>query len=458
VLTGCFYLIVTRPALRDTLAYRYFCGHPIEVWTTWLFCWGMAALGWKTWRLGAQRAALRQPLLPVPAGRPVSVTEVPKLLQALGTLPRRMRDTWLVRRLHDALGYVQQRGSATTLEKRLGVLADRDAEELEGSYDLVRNVTWAIPILGFLGTVVGITIAIANISPEQLQESLSDMVGGLAVAFDTTALALTLSMGMVLAKFLVERTERAVLARVDAATEEILLHRFEAQDAQTHLFLGVVEGVANAVMRATQEAWREQGQLWTRAVEQVGEAQVAALERAANEMIAQSGQVARQMAADQNYRFADIVKRLETLEQASSALLAGLREVGREWLAESRDEAHQRSVEQETQFARFLSALEAARQAWQDSLGEAAARLSVAQTDAARQTEMIAQLVLDGGRIEAMQKTLNLNLAALTNVQALDETIHSLAAAAHLLTGRAVRLAGGTRLALNPEPPTEAAA
>ena len=71
--------------------------------------------------------------------------------------------------------------------ERHHTLADQAAERLHESYSLVRTITWAVPILGFLGTVVGITMAIANVTPEQLDTSLGEVTDGLAVAFDTTA-------------------------------------------------------------------------------------------------------------------------------------------------------------------------------------------------------------------------------------------------------------------------------
>src|SRR2546425_10893929 len=131
----------------------------------------MAALGWKAWRLGAERLVLGRSVLPLQPGRHCGSAEIPKLLQCLAVLPHGIQNTWLVRRLSEGLAYVQQRGSADGLEQRLEVLAERDAAELEGSYDLVRTVTWAIPILGFLCTVVGITIPVGNIPPDQLQTS-----------------------------------------------------------------------------------------------------------------------------------------------------------------------------------------------------------------------------------------------------------------------------------------------
>ena len=82
-------------------------------------------------------------------------------------------------------------GSADWLEDHLKYLSDVDAASAARSYGLVRFIVWAIPIMGFLGTVIGITVAIANLSPTQL-ENISGVVAGLGTAFDTTATALGL--------------------------------------------------------------------------------------------------------------------------------------------------------------------------------------------------------------------------------------------------------------------------
>ena len=54
----------------------------------------------------------------------------------------------------------------------------------------MRLIVWAIPILGFLGTVIGITMALNAIDPKAVEESMMQVTTGLGVKFDTTALAL----------------------------------------------------------------------------------------------------------------------------------------------------------------------------------------------------------------------------------------------------------------------------
>src|SRR5205807_1538637 len=130
-------------------------------------------------------------------------------------------------RLDAVLGSVGQRGAADGLDDQLRALADTDALNLDNSYSLIRFITWAIPILGFLGTVLGITKAIAGVTPEVLEKSLSSVTEGLSLAFDTTAVGLALTMLTMFLSFVTERLEQSVFEHVDHFTEVELGHRFE---------------------------------------------------------------------------------------------------------------------------------------------------------------------------------------------------------------------------------------
>jgi len=200
-----------------------------------LFCVGISSLAMKVGDLARQRSQPDDDLLPpIPAGG-----QDPAEAADLGTtLPE--VDGYLPRRLREALDFVVRTGSPEDLEDHLKYLSDLDAARAAQSYGLVRFIVWAIPIMGFLGTVIGITVAIANLSPTQL-ENISGVVAGLGTAFDTTATALALSMLLMFLQFLVDRSEQALLARVDETAWRLLAGRFQP--------LGADEGTALAVAR-----------------------------------------------------------------------------------------------------------------------------------------------------------------------------------------------------------------
>src|SRR5207237_1221128 len=159
-----------------------------------MFCCALGALGAKLLRSLTEHAACRTEILPPWDGKALPVTEGNKLLATLGKLPRRLQNTYLVNRTAAVLNFLCSRGSAGELDDQRSSLIYNDSIALEGSYSLIRFITWAMPILGFLGTVLGITQSISGVTPEKLEKDLSQVTDGLALAFDTTALALGLTM------------------------------------------------------------------------------------------------------------------------------------------------------------------------------------------------------------------------------------------------------------------------
>ena len=99
------------------------------------------------------------------------------------------------------------------------------------SYVLPRILIWAIPLLGFVGTVMGISSAVNGFTSflsgaeeiDQIKEGIGFVTTGLAVAFDTTLLALLLSVLVMLPLVAVERMESQLLLAVDIYLNDRLL-------------------------------------------------------------------------------------------------------------------------------------------------------------------------------------------------------------------------------------------
>jgi biopolymer transport protein ExbB/TolQ len=207
-----FYGAVAVMPEEWTFFRRYFCSHPLEYATTGLFFIAMGTLLLKFVQHSSERSQLKGAVAKSIAGSNASQRELDDAIQQCDGSAKR---TWFVRRLRDASAFVRTRGTSTGIEDHLRYLGELASDQLHRSYAFVRTITWAVPILGFLGTVIGITMAIANVTPEQLDSSLGEVTGGLAVAFDTTALALGLSILLVFASFLIERSEQQLLAEIE---------------------------------------------------------------------------------------------------------------------------------------------------------------------------------------------------------------------------------------------------
>jgi biopolymer transport protein ExbB/TolQ len=100
--------------------------------------------------------------------------------------------------------------------------------ELDLRYNIIRYITWLIPSLGFIGTVVGIMLALnyagdrANVeSPEMLYE----VTQRLGVAFSTTLLALIMASILVFLQNIIQGREEKTLNRAGQYCLDNLINR-----------------------------------------------------------------------------------------------------------------------------------------------------------------------------------------------------------------------------------------
>jgi biopolymer transport protein ExbB/TolQ len=391
--------LVNLGPLKDTPLHRY-VSHPVENVEVLMFCCALAALLAKllgSWKEGA--ACRREPLPPWD-GQAVHAAEAGRLLSGLRGLGRGFQNTRLARRVAAVLDFVHSRGSANELDDQIRTLADNEAVALEGSYALIRFITWAIPILGFLGTVLGITQSISNVTPETLEKNLDQVTGGLALAFDATALGLGLTMLTMFLTFLVERVELGVLERVDQYADEQLAHRFERTGPHGGEFVAVVRQNTQVLLTATEQLVERQAAVWARAL---AEAQ----QHWAEEGNKQQERLATALEAALERTLADHAQRLAELEKQSLGQSAAVLERLAELAAAVRDTGREQG----------------------EALGQLAQSL-------AAQTQALAALQDGEQHLLRLQETLNQNLATLNGAGAFEQAVHSLTAAIHLLTVR----------------------
>ncbi|MEO1006584.1 MAG: MotA/TolQ/ExbB proton channel family protein, partial [Cyanobacteria bacterium J06638_38] len=124
----------------------------------------------------------------------------------------------------------------------------------ESSYSFPRILVWAIPLLGFIGTVIGISGAVSGFTGflensgdvEQIKEGIGQVTSNLGLAFDTTLLALFLSVLVMIPLVLVERYESRLLLGIDVFINDKLLPRLKKKNEQLNE-VAINEAVAGAI-------------------------------------------------------------------------------------------------------------------------------------------------------------------------------------------------------------------
>lgn len=220
--------------LRDTFVFHLFCGHGWVPYTCVLFffiaLWTMML---KLPLLQRQMSAFGLQLLPEAFDARIEVGDTERILKRIGRLTRQQRSLMLVTRIRQALLRLNQLGTAEKLDDLLRYRAEADENAMDSSYAAPKFIIWAIPVLGFVGTVLGISNGVQAFSSliqnasdlDGLRESLKGVTYGLGQAFETTMIALCMSLCLMLVMSWLQRREERLLAAIDDYCMEHLLQK-----------------------------------------------------------------------------------------------------------------------------------------------------------------------------------------------------------------------------------------
>ena len=98
--------------------------------------------------------------------------------------------------------------------------------KIDGEQSFMRYTAWAIPSVGFIGTVLGIAGALGYADQAGSTEGLKLVTDMLGVAFDTTLVALFLSIILVFSMHFLEKKEEDLFSDMSSYMNENLINRF----------------------------------------------------------------------------------------------------------------------------------------------------------------------------------------------------------------------------------------
>jgi len=406
--TVVFYILLSAGFIRSQLVARYFAGHPVEYIETALFFIGVMALLLKAFDLAFQFQSIPETKLAEAHEDGDAPERSSELMLGLKHLPEQTLSTYLARRLMNALRYVKQSDSADDLDDQLRYLSDMDAERSHEGYSLVRIIVWATPMLGFLGTVIGITLALGQLSPEALvnapKDAMQGLLAGLSVAFDTTALALSLSIVLMFLQYLVREVETQLLAVVDRQVEDELIGRFQINGSTSdpnvvalrrmnEQVLESVESMAKQQAESVESMTKRQADIWTSSIS----------------------------ASKQQWSDALVNTNNAVQSEITTALRTAMVSHG-EAIATAEQKTSERTLERWEKV--------------QQAMMHQAAILGAQHESVKQQGEVMERVLAAVGEVTSLEKALNQNLNALAGSKNFEDTVVSLSAAIQLLSSR----------------------
>ena len=158
-----------------------------------LFLWATAIIGLKAKQTLGDRKLLDRNLLQVTEGTSILPQDARNFARPLQALSDEERVTLLPRALIAGLHRFQSTQNIQDVSTTVKDVCESEADRMETELAIVRYIAWAIPSIGFLGTVRGIGTALG----QAYQAVNGDIVGvtvSLGVAFNSTFVALVVSI------------------------------------------------------------------------------------------------------------------------------------------------------------------------------------------------------------------------------------------------------------------------
>ena len=154
--------------------------------------------------------------------------------------------------------------------------SDLESDSAAAGYRTVRLFIWAMPILGFIGTVLGISLAVGSFSEflttnvsideiDRVTAELGNVASGLSFAFDTTLLGLLAGLVASVASSGVQAKEERFLTALEELGLRVLENARPAGATARH---GTdIEAEFDGMMRARLQELSKQMEQFTRAVQ-----------------------------------------------------------------------------------------------------------------------------------------------------------------------------------------------
>ncbi|MES2791836.1 MAG: MotA/TolQ/ExbB proton channel family protein, partial [Planctomycetota bacterium] len=268
----------------------------------------------------------------------------------------------------------------------------REDDRMHTDYSLLRFVVAVTPILGFLGTVVHFGTALSGMSFDEMTERLPAVVAEMGMAFNTTTVALAAAMTAMCMMFICERVERGILQTVDRFIEREVVTRFEVKEQQIEPFLAVIQSVHEAALGGIATTLERQFEVWNSKIDGL---------------------------------FSRFDSHQDNATAAWQAALSNLQE-----------QHEQYSLSREDHVIESLGLIDAAGGRHLAMIQEILERVSEFRGELTGLTNTLEIIARGEGKLVDLQSTLSDNIHALRQSGQIDEALHGLTAAIHLMTVR----------------------
>jgi len=189
-----------------------------------LMFWALAIMSYKARVILRERQLLDEELVPIADGMRILPEDTREFARQIQALPDDDQRMLLPRALQNALRRFNSTRNIQDVSSSTNIVFESEADRLESELSMIRYISWAIPSIGFIGTVRGIGEALAQ-ADKAVQGDIAGVTQSLGVAFNSTFIALLISIFLMFLVYQLQLLqERLVFDSQNYLDEKLIRH------------------------------------------------------------------------------------------------------------------------------------------------------------------------------------------------------------------------------------------
>lgn len=192
-----------------------------------LMFWALAIMGYKTVAILDERRLLEVDLIPIAEGMRILPEDTREFARDVQALPPERQRYLLPRVLLNALRRFSSTRNIQDVASSTHTICESEADRLESELAMIRYISWAIPSIGFIGTVRGIGEALAQ-ADRAVQGDIAGVTQSLGVAFNSTFIALLISIVLMFLVHQLQLFQERLVFDTESYTDDKLIRHMKA--------------------------------------------------------------------------------------------------------------------------------------------------------------------------------------------------------------------------------------
>lgn len=189
-----------------------------------LMLWAMAIMGYKWVATARESRMLQTDLVPMADGMRILPEDTREYARQIQALPHSQQRSLLPRTLLSALHRFGATRNIQDASDTAHTMCETEADRLDSELSLVRYIAWAIPSIGFIGTVRGIGEALGQ-AHKAVEGDIAGVTQSLGVAFNSTFIALLISIVLMFLLYQLQlQQERLILDTETYVDQQLVQH------------------------------------------------------------------------------------------------------------------------------------------------------------------------------------------------------------------------------------------